>query len=70
MPSMSIDKAKRPKRESKRPARRPKQKPESIWDKIAAIGETITPVDLAKIPTDGARNLHHYLHGAPKEPGS
>ena len=66
---MSIDKAKRPRRKSPRPARPRKQKPQSIWDRIAAIGETITPEDLAKIPTDGARNLHHYLHGAPKEPG-
>ena len=67
---MSIDKAKRPKPESNRRVRRPKQKPESIWDKIEAIGKTITPEDLAKFPTDGARNLHHYLHGAPKEPDS
>ena len=64
---MSIDKAKRPKRESKRPARQPKRKQDSIWKQLEALADTVTPEDLANLPTDGARNLHHYLHGAPKE---
>jgi hypothetical protein len=39
----------------------------TIWDKIAALGEEIPPEELANFPVDGATNLHHYLHGAPKQ---
>jgi hypothetical protein len=48
--------------------KRASKKPElSIWDEIAALGRQIPPVELAKFPKDRARNLHHYLHGAPKQ---
>jgi hypothetical protein len=39
----------------------------TIWDELAAIGATIPKADLARVPSDAARNLHHYLSGAPKQ---
>jgi hypothetical protein len=47
--------------------RAPKKSQPSIWDEIAALGRKIPPDELALFPKDGARNLHHYLHGAPKQ---
>ena len=47
-------------------ARKPKREL-TIWEKIAERGKRIPPEELARIPTDGARNLHHYLYGAPKQ---
>ncbi len=44
-----------------------KEPERSIWDEIAALGEAIPPEERARAPRDGARNLHHYLHGAPKQ---
>ena len=46
--------------------RKPAQKL-TIWEKIEARGKRIPPEELANFPTDGARNLHHYLHGAPRQ---
>lgn len=46
--------------------RDPKRKP-SIWEQIAERGKRIPPEELANFPTDGARNLHHYLYGSPKQ---
>jgi hypothetical protein len=48
---------------AKRPANRVQ---ETVWDRIAKLGEEIPPEERARFPKDGARNLHHYLHGAPK----
>jgi|CXWL01.1.fsa_nt_gi hypothetical protein len=42
-----------------------KRKP--IWEQIIEIGEQIPAEELARVPRDGARNLHHYLHGHPKQ---
>jgi hypothetical protein len=39
----------------------------SIWERIVALGESIPAEERARAPRDGARNLHHYLHGAPKQ---
>lgn len=44
-----------------------KKTQETVWDRIAALGEAIPPDERARFPRDGARNLHHYLHGAPKQ---
>jgi hypothetical protein len=38
-----------------------------LWQTIVELGESVPEEEWAKIPTDLARNLHHYLHGAPKE---
>ena len=46
--------------------RRPARREPYLWEKLAELGKSIPPEELARIPTDGARNLHHYLHGAPK----
>ncbi len=37
-----------------------------LWEKLVAIADAIPEEELAKAPRDGARNLHHYLHGAQK----
>ena len=37
-----------------------------IWDVIVELGMTIPDEELAAIPKDFARNLDHYLHGAPR----
>lgn len=39
----------------------------SFFNKVAKIRESISDEDLAKLPTDGARNYKHYLYGHPKE---
>lgn len=41
---------------------------EAWWEKAIARAERIPPEDLARLPTDGARNLDHYLYGSPKKP--
>ncbi|MHB8684139.1 MAG: hypothetical protein ACYC9X_07440 [Dehalococcoidia bacterium] len=46
---------------------RPRKRSQSIWDRIEALGKEIPREELARFPADGARNLHHYLHGAPKQ---
>jgi len=47
--------------------RRQAKRTQTIWDKIEALGKEIPREELERFPTDGARNLHHYLHGAPKQ---
>ena len=37
-----------------------------IWDLLAKLGASIPPDELEKLPTDLARNVDHYLYGAPK----
>jgi hypothetical protein len=39
-----------------------------LWQAIVELGESVPEEEWAKVPTDGARNLHHYLYGAPKVP--
>jgi len=43
----------------------PSSKP--IWEVALEIGANVPEEEWAKVPTDLAKNLHHYLHGAPKE---
>lgn len=43
----------------------PPQKP--IWERIMERGERIPDEALTNYPEDGAKNLHHYLHGHPKQ---
>ena len=38
-----------------------------IWEVIVELGASVPDEEWAKVPTDGAKNLHHYLYGAPKE---
>jgi len=38
-----------------------------LGKRIAAIGAGISDAELARIPIDAARNLDHYLYGAPKQ---
>jgi len=38
-----------------------------IWEIIMELGASIPEEEWAKVPTDGAKNLDHYLYGAPKE---
>jgi len=38
-----------------------------IWEAVLEIGASVPEQEWAKVPKDGAKNLHHYLYGAPKE---
>lgn len=38
-----------------------------IWEIIVELGASVPESEWEKVPTDLAKNLHHYLHGAPKE---
>jgi hypothetical protein len=38
-----------------------------IWDVVAELGAQIPVKEWAKVPSDAARNLEHYLYGAPKD---
>jgi len=38
-----------------------------IWEVALEIGASVPEQEWAKVPTDLAKNLHHYLYGAPKE---
>ncbi len=38
----------------------------TLWQKIDQISKS---VDWSDVPTDGAKNLHHYLYGRPKVDG-
>jgi hypothetical protein len=37
-----------------------------IWEIVAEIGAAVPEEEWAKVPTDLAKNLDHYLYGAPK----
>lgn len=41
---------------------------EAWWEKAIARAKRIPPEDVARLPTDGAHNLDHYLYGSPKKP--
>ncbi len=51
----------------KRKAKLPPE-PESLFERLAKIGDAIPDEELAKHPSDGARNLEHYLYGKPRLP--
>jgi hypothetical protein len=38
-----------------------------IWEVILELSASVPKEEWAKVPTDGARNLHHYLYKAPEE---
>jgi len=38
-----------------------------IWEIVAEIGATVPDQEWEKVPSDLAKNFHHYLYGAPKE---
>jgi antitoxin component of MazEF toxin-antitoxin module len=39
-----------------------------IWERIIALTADAPPEELAKLPTDGAAQIDHYLYGTPKTP--
>jgi hypothetical protein len=53
---------------SRRP-RLPKYDPTAkpIREAMEEIAATVPDSEWAKVPRDLSKNLHHYLHGAPKE---
>ena len=38
-----------------------------IWEFAQELMQDAPPEELAKLPTDSARNHDHYLYGAPKQ---
>jgi Arc/MetJ-type ribon-helix-helix transcriptional regulator len=43
---------------------------EPIWEVAAEIRRSIPAGEWAKLPTDGAEQLDHYIYGTPKRPTS
>jgi antitoxin component of MazEF toxin-antitoxin module len=39
-----------------------------IWEEILDLVRDIPPEELNKLPTDGASQHDHYIHGTPKRP--
>ena len=66
-------------RRKTRPLSRPRTKPrvprlprydptaKPIWEIMEEISASVPDSEWAKVPTDLAKNFHHYRHGAPKE---
>jgi len=50
------------------PAQSPKRKP--LWERAAELRRSIPDEEWAKLPTDGAEQLDHYIYGSPKRPTS
>ena len=46
---------------------RPKKLKRTFWDDLADIGRRIPEEELAKLPTDLAKNFDHYAHGSPRQ---
>jgi hypothetical protein len=40
----------------------------SIFEKVLELGASVPVEEWDKVPTDLAKNLDHYLYGAPKKP--
>ena len=38
-----------------------------IWEVMEEVSAMVPDSEWAKVPPDLSKNLHHYLHGAPKE---
>jgi len=49
------------------PAAAPVPSSKPIWEVALEIGASVPEQEWAMVPTDLAKNLHHYLHGAPNE---
>jgi hypothetical protein len=45
-----------------------RRKVKPIWELAEEIMRDVPEEELRKLPADGARNLEHYLHGAPRKP--
>ena len=39
-----------------------------IWEVLVDNMKAVPPDDLAALPTDGASQIDHYIHGVPKRP--
>jgi len=48
-------------------APRPKAEYRPIWEVARELVASIPEKELRKLPSDGARQLDHYLYGAPKK---
>ena len=46
------------------PGTPPKRKP--LWERAAELRQSIPAEEWDKLPTDGARQLDHYIYGSPK----
>ena len=46
----------------------PRRKP--LWERAAELRKSIPEEEWAKLPSDGAEQLDHYIHGSPKRPTS
>ena len=42
----------------------PERKP--LWERAAELRQSIPPEEWDKVPTDGARQLDHYIYGSPR----
>jgi Arc/MetJ-type ribon-helix-helix transcriptional regulator len=42
--------------------------PQSILDMVDELRKQVPPEEFSKLPTDGAKQLDHYLYGSPKRP--
>ncbi len=56
-------------RATSRQPRLPKYDPTAkpIWEVMEEIAAMVPDSEWRKVPRDLSKNLHHYLHGAPKE---
>jgi Arc/MetJ-type ribon-helix-helix transcriptional regulator len=43
---------------------------QSILEMVDELRKSVPPDEFAKLPTNGARQLDHYLYGSPKRPTS
>jgi hypothetical protein len=41
-----------------------------VLDMVDELRKNVPPEEFSKLPTDGARQLDHYLYGSPKRPPS
>jgi hypothetical protein len=39
----------------------------NVWRELSAIGKPVPPAERAALPSDGAKNLDHYLDDSLKE---
>ncbi len=49
-------------------SRAPAASPQSILDMVDELRKQVPPEEFSKLPTDGAKQLDHYLCGSPKRP--
>jgi hypothetical protein len=39
----------------------------SLWQRLAAIGDSVPAEEWEKLPRDLAKNFDHYAHGSPRQ---